>query len=117
MAVLLTASSPTIGAAVTAATADATGNYVIPAGQNLILRINNGSASSMTVTLDDPTTATPEGTGVTISPDPVLTIAAGAARYVVLNSARRARFTDPATGRVSWTYSLATTVTVEVVAA
>jgi hypothetical protein len=95
--------------------ADATGNFVVPGNTNMAIRINNGSASSITVTLDDPTTPQPEGAAA-INPDAVITIAAGAARYIVLDKTRRARFINPANGRVSWTYSAATTVTVEVVA-
>lgn len=96
--------------------ADATGNYVVPGSNLLAIRITNGSGVSINVTLDDPTSTTPEGVGVTFSPDPVFPIAAAASRYIVLNRDRKTRFTNPANGRISWTYSAATTVTVEVVA-
>jgi len=95
--------------------ADATGNYVVPNSSLMVIRITNGGGSSITVTLDDPTSVAPEGTGVTFGPDPAFSIAAAASRYIVLTHERKARFTDPATGRVNWTYSAVTSVTVEVV--
>jgi len=96
--------------------ADATGNYVVPGNTNLLIRVNNASGSSVNVTLTDPTTVTPEGPGVTLSRNPVIPVAAAASRYILLNKARRARFIDPATGRVSFLVSLVTSVTVEVLA-
>lgn len=93
---------------------DVTGNYIVPDG-DVVLRITNGSASSITFTLDDPTTPTPEGAGA-INPDAVFTIAASAVRYVVLNARRRRRFTNPTNGRISWTVvTAATTVLIEVI--
>lgn len=97
-----------------AAAADATGNYVIPGNTDLVIRVNNGSGASINVTLTDPTTPTPEGPGVTLSRNPVIPVAAGAARYIVLNSARRARFINPATGRVDFLVSAVASVTIDV---
>lgn len=96
--------------------ADATGNYVVPGAGLFAIRITNGGGASITVTLDDVASVQPEGTGVTFSPDPVFTIAAAASRYILLTKARKARFVNPANGRVNWTYSAVTSVTVEVVA-
>lgn len=95
--------------------ADATGNYVVPGRLEMAIRITNGSGGSITVTLDDPTSVQPEGTGVTFNPDPAFSIAAAASRYIVLTKERARRFVNPATRRVSWTYSAATSVTVEVI--
>lgn len=108
--------SPVLGgSAVPTVAADATGNFVIPGGTDVVLRINNGSGSTVTVTLDDPTTPVPEGS-VAVNPDAVISIPTLTARHIVLNKARRARFASPADGKVSWTYSAVTTVTVEAVA-
>lgn len=98
----------------TANAADATGNFVVPADsrQDVAIRINNGSAGAITVTLDDVNTATPEG-AQSFNPDVQLAVPAGAARYFVIQDTTR--FLNPANGRISWTYSAAATVTVEVV--
>jgi hypothetical protein len=116
MATQLNAVASAIPAVPVANAADATGNYVVPGSSLVAIRITNGSGGSINVTLDDVTTATPEGQGVTISPDPVFPVAAAASRYILLDRARKSRFVHPVTGRVSWTYSAATSVTVEVVA-
>jgi hypothetical protein len=98
----------------TANPADATGNYVQCAlGDRITLRFANGSGSSVNVTFDDPTSAAPEGyTG--FNPDFVQPVpATNGVRTVILTPERVARFRDPATGRINWTYSAAASVTVE----
>lgn len=108
--------SPVLGgSAVPTVAADATGNFITPGGTDVVVRIHNGSGSTVTVTLDDPTTSQPEGAAA-INADAVISIPTLTARYIVLNKARRARFANPADGKVSWTYSAVTTVTVEAVA-
>lgn len=100
----------------TASAADVTGNYVVPGNTDFAIRVNNGSGVSVTVTLDDPTTTNPEGVSPAINPDVAIAIPAGAARYILMNKARRARFTNPTNGRVLFTASPVASVTVEVVA-
>ena len=100
--------------------ADATGNYIIPGNADVLVRINNGSAVSTVVTLNDPTTPNPEGSGAVTTPstwpDVAITIAAGAARTLLFNKARRARFVNPANGRIEFSTTPVTTVTFEVYA-
>lgn len=98
----------------TANAADATGNFVIPADsrQDIAIRITNGSASAITVTLDDVNSASPES-ALQFNPDVQVSIPAAASRYILLGNTDR--FLSPSTGRVSWTYSAAASVTVEVV--
>ena len=116
MATLLTPAAAAIPTTVASSAADATGNYIL-GNQDVVVRINNGSGGSITVTLDDPNTPAPEGvTPGGTYPDVVTTVAAGTGRYYVFNTARRTRFTDPNTGRINFTYSAVTSVTVEVVA-
>jgi hypothetical protein len=94
---------------------DSTGSYVTPsaAGVNkLVLRVTN-TGTSNTLKFDDPTSATPVG-ATSFDPDLSVTVpATTGVRYIVIDNV--ARFVDPATGRISWTYSSALTGTVEVV--
>lgn len=98
------------------AAADATGNYVVvPAGiKRVTVRIGNGGGSPINVTMDDPTTATPEGAAA-INPDVVTAVTNAQSRHWVFSGARLARFMDPTTRRINWTYSAVTSVTVEAV--
>jgi hypothetical protein len=100
------------------AAADATGNYVTPNGgglTHLVLRVANGGTAAVNVVVDDPTSATPVG-ATAWNPDLTVAVPAGAQRYVVITNI--ARFRDPATGRINWTYSATPTgVTVEVIGA
>lgn len=119
MPTLITPAAAGLPVTATSASADATGNYIIPSnGVDVVVRINNGSGASINVTLDDPNTTVPEGSSATGStyPDVVAAIPAGAARTFVFTQARRTRFVDTTTGRINWTYSAATSVTVEAVA-
>jgi hypothetical protein len=93
--------------------ADATGNYIVPGtARRMVVRIANGGGSPITVTLDDPNTATPEGAAA-INPDAVITVTNAQSRVIVLSGARLRRFLNATNGRISWTYSGVTTVTVE----
>jgi hypothetical protein len=94
---------------------DSTGSYVVPsvAGVNkLVLRVTN-TGTQRTLKFDDPTSATPVG-ATQFDPDVSVVIpATTGVRYVVIDNV--ARFVDPATGRISWTYDAALTGTIEVV--
>lgn len=98
----------------TANVADATGNFVIPADsrQDLAIRITNASAGAITATLDDVSTTTPEG-AQSFNPDVQLSVPAASSRYFLISDLPR--FVNPTNGRISWTYSAAASVTVEVV--
>jgi len=105
----------TLNVTPTSNAADATGNYVQCAlGDRIAIRVANASGSAVTVTLDDPTSQAPEGyTGY--NPDIGISVpATTGVRTILLTPERVARFRDPATGRINWTYSAATSVTVEV---
>lgn len=100
----------------TANAADATGNYVVPAEtgiKSLLLRFANTGGAPVTVTLDDPTSVAPVGTGVVFTPDVFVAVPLtnGLRSFLIPDVTR---FTDPATGRVNWTYSGALTGSVEV---
>lgn len=95
---------------------DSTGNFVIPsvAGVNkLTLRFANTGGAAVTVTIDDPTSPSPVG-ATAFNPDLSVSVPAttGIREFVIPDVAR---FVDPATGRINWTYSAALTGSVEVV--
>lgn len=113
MATQVTLVAPGLGTAPVPATADAAGNYIVPgSAARVILRIANASVSSMTVTLDDVNSTGPSNASQ-FNADVVVTVPASSQRYVKLVGRDLARFKDNATGRISWTYSAATSVTVE----
>jgi DNA-binding beta-propeller fold protein YncE len=93
---------------------DATGNYVVvPVGtRRLVVEVVNGAGAPITWTIDDPTSATPEGAAA-INPDAVITVTNAQSRVAVFSGARLKRFMDPVTRRINWTYSSGTTVTVK----
>jgi hypothetical protein len=99
-------------------TCNAGGDYVIPSASGVtrvVLRFINAAGSSYNVVLDDPTSVTPTG-ATAWNPDVTTAVPNGAQRYLVLTTAEVLRFTDPATGRISWTYSATpTSMTCEVV--
>lgn len=99
----------------TANASDATGNYITVAlGDRVQLRFANTSGSAITVTFDDPTSTSPES-ATAFNPDVAVVVpATTGVRYVAFSGARLARFRDPATGRINWTPSAATGLTVEV---
>lgn len=92
-------------------TADAAGNTFSPAGSGAhYLRVINGSGGSITVTVDDPTTAGPDG-ATAYNPDVSLVVPAGTSRLTKI--ANVARFQNPTTGKVALAWSAATSVTFE----
>lgn len=95
--------------------ADATGDYVVPADsrQDLLILIFNGSGATITVTLDDVNTVGPDQAQA-FNADVQFTIAAGARKAIALTTEQLTRFLSLSNGRVSWTYSAATSVTVDV---
>lgn len=99
----------------TANASDATGNYVAVAlGDRVQLRFANTSGGAITVTLDDPTSTTPEN-ATAWNPDVAVSVpATTGVRYINLEGARLARFRDPATGRINWTTSAQTGLATEV---
>ncbi|MFH8805480.1 hypothetical protein ACH4F6_39065 [Streptomyces sp. NPDC017936] len=84
------------------ATAAASGGDTAPVGPGRFLYVNNGGASSVTVTL-----ATPGSVSGLALPDPTYTVAAGKHAIIPLANIFRG-----ATGRASITYSAVTSVTV-----
>lgn len=99
----LSATTPTLFAA------DAAGDNFTPPGSNpVFLWIVNGSGSSVTATVDDPTSVTPEA-ATQWNPDAACVIPAGGTRLFKLGAV--ARFTDPTTGKVTISWSAVTSVT------
>jgi len=106
MATLTTEQVTSSGLAATPNPAGASGDKVRPGS---IVRVINGSASSITVTMVTPGTYD----GDLSITDRTVTVPAGAARYIAATEAYRSK-TDQL---VSITYSATATVTVEVVKA
>jgi len=91
------------------------GDFIVPGSTGrVVLRFVNGAGVSQTVTLDDVNSTTPENAAA-FNPDVAIPIPAAGVRYVVLSGARKARFLDTITGRISWTYSAVVTLNCEVV--
>jgi uncharacterized heparinase superfamily protein len=92
---------------------DSTGSYVVPSGiYKLLLRIVN-TGTQRTITFDDPTSVTPAA-ATAFNPDLTVVVpATTGVRYVVIDDI--ARFVDPATGRISWTYDAALVGNIEVI--
>lgn len=92
--------------------ADATGNYVIPAAGSggVAIRIINGSGASITATLDDVNSVSPPN-AQSFNADVQQAIPAGAVRTFRIKD--MSRFLDQNTGRISWSYTAAGSVTVE----
>lgn len=98
----------------TARTADAAGNTFTPPPSGPVnIRIVNGSGGSITCTVDDPTTGTPEA-ATQFNPDAALVVPASGTRAFKI--ANPARFTDPTTGKITLAWSSATSVTFELTA-
>lgn len=105
MATLTTQTAALAGLSVSYASAAAGGDQCAT-GQGLVLLVDNGDASSHTVTLATPGTVD----GLAIA-DRTVTVAAGATAVIPLNDIYR----DPSTGRASLTYDGVTSVKVAVV--
>lgn len=99
-------------------TCNAGGDFIVPSAAGLnryTMRFANGGGSTVNVVLDDPISTTPKG-ATAWNPDVTTPVPNGAQRYVVLGPEEVARLTDPATGRINWTYSATpTSMTNEVV--
>lgn len=93
------------GIEATAHAASAGGDTVPP---DVIIRVVNGSASPVTLTIATPGTVD----GDLAIPDRTVTVPAGEARLVKPNAAT---YQNPATGRVALSWSATTDVTFEVV--
>lgn len=94
---------------------DSSGNWILPSAAGvrwITVRFSNTGGSPVTVTFDDPTSVTPVAASQ-FNPDVAVSVPAttGVREFVV----DALRFTDPATGRINWTYSGALTGTCEVV--
>lgn len=94
----------------TAVAADATGDKFAIGSSPVFVRIINGSGASITATLDDPNTLTPEG-AQTFNPDVQFVVPAAGSRIVKISDGRR--FTSPTDGLATLTWSAAASVTVE----
>ena len=104
MATLTAQSASNIaGRTITFASASGSGDKVTP-GANSYLLINNGSASSITVTLVTPGTTFNAGA----IPDTTLAVAAGALAIIPVTN----EYKDDTDGLASITYSATTTITV-----
>jgi hypothetical protein len=106
-----TVQTPSLAAAApTVFTADATGDkFRIPDNGPVFLEIINGGGSSITATLDDPNSVTPEG-AQSWNPDVQWTVPNGASRVVKIADARR--FNNNAVdGLASIAWSAVTSVT------
>lgn len=108
MAVYAVQSAVHAGTAIDKSVAPATTGNTAPTGVGVGLLVNNGSASSITVTLHVPTATTVDGLVV---PNRTVTVAAGAETLIPLTSL----YADPATGRATFDISAVTTVTAAVV--
>jgi hypothetical protein len=94
----------------TALSADAAGNTFTPVGGGPhFLRVIYGSGGSITATIDDPNTVTPEGASA-FNPDVPIVVASGSRIVKISNPSR---FAATATGKVSIAWSSATSVTFE----
>jgi hypothetical protein len=94
-------------------TADATGDkFAMPLSGPVFLRIINGGGSSITCTIDDPNSATPDSASA-FNPDVVVTVAAGQSRVVKIAASNAERFTNAADSLVALAWSAVTSVTFE----
>lgn len=101
----LTAAAPTVF------TADGTGDKFRIPDSGCFMRITNGGGASITATLDDPTSVSPEG-AQSWNPDVQWTVPNGTSRVVRIADAKR--FNNAAVdGLASVAWSSATSVTFE----
>jgi len=87
------------------------GDTFTPTGtDHHIIHVKNGGGSSITLTVDDPTSATPTG-ATAFNPDLAVTVTNGQERMIEVDLSR---FVNPANGQVAITYSGVTSVTIGV---
>lgn len=72
------------------------------------IEVNNAGGGSINVVLDDPTSTDP-GAATQFNPDVTVAVTNGQRRLIKVDVAR---YKNPSTGLVSWTYSGVTSVTV-----
>lgn len=114
MATQITPQAKVLSVAPTVITPDAAGNYiVVGTNDHVHLRFTNTSGSIITVTLDDPTSTSPES-ATQFNPDVAIAVpATTGVRIVRLDGDRLRRFRDAATNRINLTYSAITNLAVE----
>jgi hypothetical protein len=93
-----------------AAAAGGGDNFTPTSDGDYILHVKNGGGSPITVVLDDPTSVDP-GAATTFNPDVTVSVTNAQERMIRV---RTARYRNPSTNQVAWTYSGVTTVTVGV---
>jgi len=93
----------------------AAADYIIPGasgqGVKYLIHVKNAGASPDNFVIDDPTTTGPPG-ATAFNPDTTFAVPAGGERMIYVRNMDR--FIDPATGRVNFTNSFITTVTIAV---
>lgn len=106
MATLTATAISRSGVDIAGASADVAGDEVANTGKEIVL-IKNGSGGSITVTLDIEATVDSAA-----AVDPTVTIADGITKAI--GPFPTGIYNNSSTGRVSWTYSAVTSVTVKV---
>lgn len=96
---------PAIDAVDTAVSASDT----CPTGKGVFLVVINGNAGACDVTLDDPTSATPED-ATAFNPDVVMSVPAGKTGIIPVPD----RYKNPSSGLATVTFSVQTSVTAAV---
>ena len=94
----------------TYAAASGGGDAFAPAGIKCIVHVKNAHSASWTLTFNDPTSLSPEG-AIAFNPDVSFVIPNAAERMFSLEPGR---FTNPANGKIEWTYSGVTALTIAV---
>ena len=97
----------------TAQTPDAAGNWVSPTTTDPIYMewTNAAGSGTITITMDDPNSQTPVAASA-FTPDVAWAVAFGTSRVVKI--ADITRFKDTSTGKINFTYSGVTSLTVKV---
>jgi hypothetical protein len=114
MATQITPQAKALAVAPTPITPDIAGNYiVVGTNDRLWLRFTNTAGSITTITLDDPTSLSPES-ATQFNPDVAIAVpATTGVRVIRLEGDRLRRFRDPATGRINIAYSSVTSLACE----
>lgn len=101
-----------LGAAITPAAASLTTDFVVPATASVVVyRIVNGTGASLTVTIDDPNTATPVA-ATAFNADVPIVIATGTTRTGKITDINR--FRDKTTGKITMVFPSVTSTTIEI---
>lgn len=111
MAALTVQEVDTDGLEATYAAADVAGDEFTPqSGFSYIIHVKNGGGSSINVVVNDPTSTSPTG-ATAFNPDVTVAVTNAEDRFIKVD---QPRFADPVTGKIQWTYSSVTSVTVAV---